>query len=1720
MLEQMEKRELLSVFTITNTNDNGPGSLRQAILNANANSGLDLINFNIAATGVQTIMPLSALPTITDPVIIDGTSEPGFAGTPIIELDGASAGAGVTGLTLFAGNSTVQGLVINRFSGDGIDITGSGATGNVVAGNYIGTDVTGTVALGNNTPGQHAAGIFISAGAQNNIIGGTTPAARNVISGNIGEGIEINDINGQNTSGNVVEGNYIGTDVTGTVALGNRNSGVFIAWGVNNTIGGTTPGAGNVISGNQGFAGIAICGAGFCGGMFDNGGGDASGNVVEGNLIGTNAAGNAAVANLGFGISVDGVGSQGGVGDVIGGTAAGARNIISANARNGIDIFDFSQRTTAQGNFIGTDITGTVALGNSANGILIESTTSYSTIGGTAAGGRNVISGNQGDGLQVGANSAGNVISGNYLGTNAAGTAGLGNAGWGVNFQSASINTVSNNVISGNTLGGVNLSGNGALAGTVSWWKADGNANDFIGNNNGTLVGGATFGPDVTAGAGQSFSLDGSSGFVNVPNSSSLNFGTGDFSVELWVNFNNTSGEQVLAEKYVETLSSSTETGWTLTKLSTNAVRWAFAGGQVIDTPVLNLSTNTWIHFAATRSAGVGTIYMNGTAIASGTVAVNVNSPSSLKFGHRGNPSDTPGSNDTRGFYVNGFIDEPAIYNRALSASEIQTIYNLGGASKGGNLVQGNFIGTNAAGAAAIPNGAANNYTAGVYINNSADNTIGGTTASARNVISGNGSASFLLVYGIWISGSNATGNVVEGNYVGTDATGSQPLGNARTGIAIVAAPGNTIGGTATGAGNVISANGESGIYIQWAASSGNLVEGNLIGTDASGSIALGGNSFAGVTIDGAPNNIIGGPVPAAANIIAGNAGPGVRIYDQHQTGAATGNVVAGNFIGTNSNSAPGLGNQGDGVLVTQGAFGNTIGGGIRHGGLLQLQLGNVISGNAGAGIDFTGAGVTGNLVASDVIGTNAAGTAALPNVNGVVIQAGASGNTVGGANSTSLTFTNLISGNSQNGVLITGGGTTGNVVEGNLIGTNSSGTAALGNSQYGVYLNNASLNSILGNTISGNASDGININGNGTYTNFSETFEELANGSLNGQGGWTGYQLQGGVFAPYSGDVMNLADPGPHLPTRVINGFDVASPGNFGVAQHLFVLPTAGLPVIVFSFDAYASSGVSHNSGMGLVSAPTPGGPNLDYLSWQINRFDGGWDFADQISGPTVGYATHGGYDVPVHLTIVVDERSLTVYGRWNFGGGQTGETPHFPVSLASIQALNAVVVSQDWRMGSGGIEVDNLLVQSTGNIVQGNVIGTNTAGTAALANGGNGITISASAGNLIGGTAAGAGNVISGNSADGIFINGVGASNNWVAGNFIGTDKTGKVKIGANNGGGVVIRNGAANNLVGVDINSANPSAGRNIISGNNRDGISIFDVGTNNNRVAGNYIGVDATGEVAMGNRLSGVAIDLGASSNLVGSLTGNPLERNVIAANIWGLFVRGHFNTIAANYIGTDAAGSIAFGNGTGVLILDAQNTVGGTVSGAGNVISGNTGNAVEIDNALAVTSGTLVAGNLIGTNAAGTAALPNAGDGVAIQNGASNNTIGGTTAAARNIISGNAGNGAHLTGSGTTGNVVEGNYIGTDVTGMAALGNGLQGVLIDSGAATNAGSGGLARPTRWSPATSLVSMLLAPPFSAMAIKGLNLVPARATQLGARPLARATSFPRAAAPMAAS
>src|SRR6266567_6694628 len=388
----IEPTAYAATYTVNTADDHDDGvcnvtdcSLREAINAANAGSGGDTISFNISGAGVHTINLTAGLPTLTKTVTIDGTLQPGFSGTPLIELNGAGAGPGAYGLAFPAApNATVKGLIINRFGGYGISV--DSFSGLVVQGCYIGTNATGTAAAPNG-----AGGIRVNVSGVT--IGGTSATARNVISGNTGDGIDI--VSG----GATVQGNFIGTNAAGTAALPNSGSGILISGG-SGTIGGTTPGAGNVISGNS-FEGILL---------FN----DLNGVNVQGNLIGTDVTGHVSLGTQRVGIFINTT-SPGAA--IIGGTTAAARNIISGN-EDGFDLNTFSTGITIQGNYIGTDITGSAALPNTSRAMFVS--TNSTVIGGVAAGAGNVISGNA-DGIEFGNSVTGNLVQGNFIGTAADG---------------------------------------------------------------------------------------------------------------------------------------------------------------------------------------------------------------------------------------------------------------------------------------------------------------------------------------------------------------------------------------------------------------------------------------------------------------------------------------------------------------------------------------------------------------------------------------------------------------------------------------------------------------------------------------------------------------------------------------------------------------------------------------------------------------------------------------------------------------------------------------------------------------------------------------------------------------------------------------------------------------------------------------------------------------------------------------------------------------------------------------------------------------------------------------------------------------------------------------------------------------------------------------------------------------------------------------------------
>lgn len=318
--------------------------------------------------------------------------------------------------------------------------------------------------------------------------------------------------------------------------------------------------------------------------------------------------------------------------------------------------------------------------------------------------------------------------------------------------------------------------------------------------------------------------------------------------------------------------------------------------------------------------------------------------------------------------------------------------------------------------------------------------------------------------------------------------------------------------------------------------------------------------------------------------------------------------------------------------------------------------------------------------------------------------------------------------------------------------------------------------------------------------------------------------------------------------------------------------------------------------------------------------------------------------------------------------------------------------------------------------------------------------------------------GNVISNNGGNGISLSN-GATGVRISGNLIGLTPDGQTAAG-NDAYGVYISDGAHANLIGTNGDGISDTLERNIISGNDRAGVFMWEEGTDQNAVAGNYIGTNASGNAVIPNGWSGVIIDTGSANNRIGTDgngTADALEGNLISGNAdSGVSLRNtNDNVIAGNLVGVNAAGDVAFPNdGHGVTLNAATgNRIGTNADGIAdalerNVISGNNSSGIHIYTA----ENNIIAGNYIGTNVAGNMAIPNKYRGVHIQ-ASSNNRVGGIVTAERNVISGNLSDGIRVY-AGANVNVIQGNYIGVAANGSSDLGNKEYGVDISQGCVGN------------------------------------------------------------------
>lgn len=620
------------------------------------------------------------------------------------------------------------------------------------------------------------------------------------------------------TSGNVIEGNRVGTDMTGMVGQANGAAGIrFQGTGAtSNTIGGTAAAARNLVSGNTAGSGIVLIDG-------------PANNTVLGNHVGINAAGASAIPNAN-GVYLSGVGTSS---NTIGGTVPGAGNVASGNTNQGIVLYTSSSGNTVQGNLLGVDPTGSTALGNGASGIWAYDS-SFNLIGGTTPSARNVVSGNAGDGMLIGNTSDDNDVTGNYVGVDATGSAAIPNAVAGIELDHSSLCTVggtvpgARNLVSGNLQYGILLdvgSNSNAVAGNYIGINATGSA--AVPNNQvGIWVNGAT---GNTVGPG---------------NVASGNYTLGDpntgFGILLYTGAD---GNSVVGN-YVGT----DPTGTFAIGNGRAGIRLQGASGNVVGgtTPeTRNVSSGN------TRNGVTLTSSANNNQVLGNYLGVDVTGTLAIPNGGDGAEiEDATGNTIGPGNVISGNT-EVGVF---LESNAV------------GNTVRGNYVGTDATGTVVIGNGR-NGIQVGCTPSGSCgvgaatSNVIGGTTSDARNVIVGSGEDGVFLM-------NASDDNTVQGNAIGTDATGTLALGNSGHGVRVLDSNGNQIGGSAAAQGNVIVHNAGAGVVVEGTSMNvsvlGNAIGGNgLLGIDLGLSDGVTGNDPG--DADTGPNDLQNFPVLTSA---------------------------------------------------------------------------------------------------------------------------------------------------------------------------------------------------------------------------------------------------------------------------------------------------------------------------------------------------------------------------------------------------------------------------------------------------------------------------------------------------------------------------------------------------------------------------------------------------------------------------------------------------------------------------------------------------------------------------------------------------------------------------------------------------------------------------------------------------------------------------------------
>ncbi|MBC7487170.1 MAG: right-handed parallel beta-helix repeat-containing protein [Cytophagaceae bacterium] len=1050
---------------------------------ANAANGIDISSSNAQTIGGSTYSSKN--------VICGSTVGVNVSICATVTIKGNFIGIGADGLTAIA--NTQQGIrvqnttstitiggplrqernVIGSNGNDGINISGT-ITGVTIQNNYLGFDSTGVVARGNTGDGMDISN------ASTILIGGSAYNLKNVIGNNAQLGIRMS----ANTVSTTIKGNFIGLTTT-NVAAGNPGGGMQLSSAVAVTIGGALKQERNVI-GSNGGDGI-------------NMNGTITGLTVQNNFIGFDSTGIVARGNTGDGMDITGASTI-----LIGGSAYNLKNVIGNNTQMGIRMSNNTVSTIIIGNFIGLALNNNSA-GNSNVGLNL-STAAAVTVGGPLWQERNVIGSNGNDGINMSGTITGLTVQNNYIGFDSTGTLARGNTGDGMDISNASTILIGGsaynlrNVIGNNTQVGIRLSNStvsttikGNFIGLNANGAAAGNLGNGIQSNTATavIIGGPLLMERnvVSSNSNDGMNLNLTTGltiqnnYVGFDSTGLVARGNLNDGIEI----SGTSSSTVLvggsAYNLRNVIGNNSQDGLRISNVLVSAI---------IKGNIIGLAANgTTAAANGNHGMEIGTVVgltIGGPAAAERNL-VSSNTQRGITISNS-NPvviQNNYVGTDSSGLMARGNVERGISVNITTSLIIGGTAYNLKNIvsangqvgiavdNSPGVIFKGNFVGLAKNGTTAMGNGQH-----GVLIERSNGALIGGPTAPERNVVASNSQRGFEI--------NQSSSIVFVNNYVGVDSTASLIRGNTQVGVAINNCSSAAVGGTSVTLRNIVSNNGFDGIRLD--NSSAPTVQGNYVGVDITGLLDF-GNGETGINIYNAGIATVGGTTYSARNISSGNGQDGIFLHDN-----CAGSIIKANFTGVGKDGTTIIGNGNSGIRI----WGTVTSNGIIIGGSNYVERNVTAANGATATSDSRdgirmegGAGL--HIVKGNFCGTDSTGTLTTGYGNtwaGISINE-VDGGTIGG---TGANESNVSGNNGHEGIWLRNA--TNSSIVGNFIGTDRSATVQMGNGEFGINIRYASLNNTIGgsaaerNSIAYTKSDAVDSSGTGVFVGNGSRFNKI----------------------------------------------------------------------------------------------------------------------------------------------------------------------------------------------------------------------------------------------------------------------------------------------------------------------------------------------------------------------------------------------------------------------------------------------------------------------------------------------------------------------------------------------------------------------------------------------------------------------------------------------------